>query len=171
MIEFRGIISERDYINYIKTHMMNSKITHTWMFATMLIWPIMETVKLISTGVQFDKILVVTFLVLFGISFIFVCIMYYILYRIRVMQAIKVLRKGNSFDEKEFMIDGEQISIKSKMNSSTTSWNGIKKIRDKYDTYYLYVNPTEAIIVPKRYLDDSDIKCFKELAGDIKILG
>lgn len=171
MIEFKGIVSEKDYTNYIKTHMMYSKITHSWMFATMLIWPISETVKLISSGVPIDIILIISFLLMFLMSFVFVCIMYYFLYRIRVMQTIKVLREGDSFEEKEFVINNELISIKSKLNTATFSWNGIKKIRDKYDTYYLYVNPTEAIILPKRYLSDSDINNFKELVGDIKILG
>lgn len=140
------------------------------MIATILIWPTMDIVHLISDGKSHVEALLLTFIMLTLMSGGIIGSLYYIFFRYNTAKTIKGLREGDLSDEKEYIFNTEEIIITSMRNKSSYSWDSIIRIRDRNDSYYLYLNRSEAIIVPKRYFNDDDLKQFKNMTSNIEMI-
>jgi hypothetical protein len=140
------------------------------MVGTILIWPTMEIIDLISAGKTHVGALVLTFIVISIISAGIIGFLYYLFFKFSTPKTIKGLREGDLFDEKEYIFNTEEIIITSMRSKSTFSWDSIRRIRDKNDSYYLYLNRSEAIIVPKRYFNEDGMERFKNMISNIEMV-
>lgn len=136
MIQFNGNITEKDYTDYLKTHLLYSTSIPKMMIGTILIWPTMEIIDLISAGKTHAGALVITFILISLMSGVIIASLYYVFFKFSTPKTIKGLREGDLFDEKEYVFTTEEIVITSTKNKSFFSWESIRRIRDKNDSYY-----------------------------------
>jgi len=170
MVKFNGKITEKEYTNYLKTHFMYSTSIPKMMLVTILFWPIMEIINLISSGKTHFLALAITFIIILFASGCILGLVFFLLFRFTTLKAIKGLKEGDYFEEKEYIFSTESISITSKLNNTTLSWESIKRIRENSDLYYLYLNASDAVIVPKRYFVVGDLERFKSFVKDIEVV-
>lgn len=167
MINFKGTMTAKDYRDYIKTYMMYSKITYIFMIGAVLTWSLLDLYVNIRAGAPFDKILLITFIAMILISIVIVCVVMYLQYIFSARQLIKNRKVDGQLEECAYHIDSVGLKIDSSLITAEYKWESIKYIRKKNDTYYLFINANEAIIIPNRFLTESDLEELETLISKI----
>ncbi len=78
----------------------------------------------------------------------------------KIFEADEVMQQ-----EQNVLVNGEGFSEETKFGKTSFKWHRVYKILETKTTIYIFMSKGKALIIPKKFMDDSQIRLFKQIVN------
>lgn len=155
-------VTEEDYVNFNLYHIQHSPSQKNWYNTIRFVLPVLSMPVIYFTGTLVFNQPRILWMITAVLFYIYWINSYPKQHKKTVRkQTVKLLNEGDNsslFGKKSLEIVGDNLIFTEESATSTLSKRGVKSIKESDDMLILYVSAVSAIIIPKRYLSDQDIR-------------
>ncbi len=152
MFEFEYQLSVDDYVEFNIYHTKNSKTVKNRILFIQILVPI---VLMLISIIYYGNLLGISISFITSVLyFIFIPQRHLMILRKMINKMVNEGDKGDIFELKKYKIDDTGIFWTSSTSEGKYNWSGVVKMCDLEEFIYLYFNPVQALIIPKRIIGD-----------------